>query len=270
MYRYFFWVTVVSCLLAPCIATLIVITVTLELGADTCILVFLSRKSQRGSVSMRRTFETIDTRTEEVIESITEGDKEDVDLAIKAAREAFDHGPWPRLSSKENIKELAALDALDADKLFELGKATEIPFAFSIIRRMFLMKTCPTLAAGCTMLVKPAEQSPLFALYLAHLAKLAGIPDGVINVVTGFGETVGAAISFHMDIDCVSFMGSTEIGRVVMQEVATSNLKALVLPVQSVSTAKVMDHSQEVHDSSNGESVSSFSQTRFDMAGSTG
>ncbi|GKC72605.1 aldehyde dehydrogenase family 2 member C4-like protein [Tanacetum coccineum] len=172
--------------------------------------------------------------------------------------------------AEENIKELAALDALDAGKLFELGKAAEIPFAFNVLRYyagaadkihgktlrmanqlqrhmlhesigvvghiipwnfpigMFLMKTSPTLAAGCIVLVKPAEQSPLFALYLAQLAKLAGIPDGVINVVTGF-KTAGAAISSHMDIDYVSFMGSTEIGRVVMQAAITSNLKAVSL-----------------------------------------
>ncbi|GJX87021.1 aldehyde dehydrogenase family 2 member C4-like protein [Tanacetum coccineum] len=202
---------------------------------------------------------TIDPRTEEVIANIAEGDKEDVDLDVKAAREAFDHGPWPRLSgsergrimmkflqlAEENIKELVALDALDADKLFELGKATEIPFAFSVLRYytsvvghiipgnfpigMFLMKTSLALAAGCTMLVKPAEQSPLSALYLAHLAKLAGIPDGVINVVIEFGETAGAAIGSHMDIDCVSFTGSTEIGRVVMQAAVISNLKAVSL-----------------------------------------
>nr|GEZ28838.1 aldehyde dehydrogenase family 2 member C4-like [Tanacetum cinerariifolium] len=106
---------------------------------------------------------------------------------------------------------------------------------------MFLMKTSPALAAGCTMLVKPAEQSPLSALYLAHLAKLAGIPDGVINVVTGFGETAGAAISSHMDIDCVSFTGSTEIGRVVMQAAATSNLKAVSLELGGKAPLIVFD-----------------------------
>ncbi|PWA90821.1 aldehyde/histidinol dehydrogenase [Artemisia annua] len=244
-----------------------------------------------------KTFETIDPRTEEVIANIAEGDKEDVDLAVKAAREAFDHGPWPRMSGsergrimmkflqlvEENIEELAALDSLDAGKLFELGKAAEIPFAFSVLRYyagaadkihgktlrmanqlqghtlhepvgvvghiipwnfpigMFLMKTSPALAAGCTMLVKPAEQSPLSALYLAHLAKLAGIPDGVINVVTGFGETAGAAISSHMDIDCVSFTGSTEVGRVVMQAAATSNLKAVSLELGGKAPLIVFD-----------------------------
>nr|GEX48031.1 aldehyde/histidinol dehydrogenase [Tanacetum cinerariifolium] len=102
-----------------------------------------------------------------------------------------------------------------------------IPWNFPI--GMFLMRTSPALAAGCTMFVKPAEQSSFSALYLAHLAKLAGIPDGLINVVTGFGETAGAATRSHMDIDYVSFTGSTEIGRVVIQAAATSNLKAVSL-----------------------------------------
>ncbi|KAG8367411.1 hypothetical protein BUALT_Bualt16G0069100 [Buddleja alternifolia] len=102
-----------------------------------------------------------------------------------------------------------------------------IPWNFP--SQMFVMKVGPALAAGCTMLVKPAEQTPLSALYYAHLAKLAGIPDGVLNVVTGYGYSAGAAISSHMDIDKVSFTGSTEIGRLVMQAAATSNLKSVSL-----------------------------------------
>ncbi|XP_058111163.1 aldehyde dehydrogenase family 2 member C4-like isoform X1 [Magnolia sinica] len=94
---------------------------------------------------------------------------------------------------------------------------------------MFFLKVSPALAAGCTIIIKPAEQTPLSALYYAHLAKLAGIPDGVLNVITGFGHTAGAAISSHMDIDKVSFTGSTEVGRLVMQASASSNLKPVSL-----------------------------------------
>ncbi|XP_059634975.1 aldehyde dehydrogenase family 2 member C4-like [Cornus florida] len=232
-----------------------------------------------------KTFETIDPRTGEVIARIAEGDKEDVDLAVKAARDAFDHGPWPRLSGyargrimmkfadliDENVQELAILDTIDAGKLFDSGKTVDIPSAAGTLRYyagaadkihgetlkmsrelqaytllepigvvghiipwnfpslMFFMKVSPALAAGCTMVVKPAEQTPLSALYYAHLAKLAGIPDGVINVITGFGHAAGAAISSHMDIDKVSFTGSTEVGRLVMQAAATSNLKSVSL-----------------------------------------
>jgi coniferyl-aldehyde dehydrogenase len=77
-----------------------------------------------------------------------------------------------------------------------------IPWNFPSL--MFFLKISPALAAGCTVVVKPAEQTPLSALYYASLAKQAGIPDGVINVVPGFGPTAGAAIASHMDVDSVS------------------------------------------------------------------
>lgn len=114
-----------------------------------------------------------------------------------------------------------------------------IPWNFP--SQMFAMKVGPALAAGCTMVVKPAEQTPLSALYYAHLAKLAGIPDGVLNVVTGFGQTAGAAISSHMDIDMVSFTGSTEVGRLVMQAAATSNLKPVCLELGGKSPILIFD-----------------------------
>ncbi|KAJ4708414.1 Aldehyde dehydrogenase family 2 member like [Melia azedarach] len=244
-----------------------------------------------------KTFETIDPRTGEVIARVAEGDKEDVDLAVKAARQAFDHGPWPRLSGSErgrimmkfadlideNLEELAVLEAIDAGKLFSLAKVIDIPGAGETLRyyagaadkirgevlkmsrqlqgytlrepigvvghiipwnfptSMFFMKVSPALAAGCTMLVKPAEQTPLTALYYAHLAKLAGIPDGVLNVVTGFGPTAGAAIASHMDIDKVSFTGSTDVGRLVMQAAAASNLKSVSLELGGKSPLLIFD-----------------------------
>lgn len=178
------------------------------------------------------TFETIDPRNEEVIARIAEGDKADIDLAVKAAREAFDNGPWPRLSPMErrnimlkfadliieNAEEIAALDAMDAGKLFAAGKTIDVPSAAQFMRyyagaadkihgttlkmsrdiqgytllepigvvghiipwnfptQMFVMKVGPALAAGCTMVVKPAEQTPLSALYYAQLAKQVRFP----------------------------------------------------------------------------------------------
>ncbi|KAH1235957.1 Aldehyde dehydrogenase family 2 member C4 [Glycine max] len=228
-----------------------------------------------------KTFETIDPRTGDVIARISEGDKEDIDIAVKAARHAFDNGPWPRLPGserarillkwaeiiEENAEELAALDAIDAGKLYHMCRNVEVPAAANTLRyyagaadkihgevlkmsrefhaytlleplgvvghitpwnfpnTMFYIKVAPSLAAGCTMVLKPAEQTPLSALFSAHLAKLAGIPDGVINVVPGFGPTAGAALSSHMDVDKVSFTGSTQTGRVIMQAAAKSNLK---------------------------------------------
>ncbi|KAG1346269.1 aldehyde dehydrogenase family 2 member C4 [Cocos nucifera] len=244
-----------------------------------------------------KTFETRDPRTGEVIARIAEGDKADVDLAVEAARQAFDHGKWPRMSGYErgrimmkladlieqNTEELAILDSLDAGKLFTLGKLIDIPGTAHHLRyyagaadkihgetlkmsrefqgytlkepigvvghiipwnfpsTMFFFKVSPALAAGCTMVVKPAEQSPLSALYHAHLAKEAGIPDGVLNVVTGFGPTAGAAISSHMDVDKVSFTGSPEVGRLVMEAAAKSNLKSVSLELGGKSPLIIFD-----------------------------
>ncbi|MED6114336.1 Aldehyde dehydrogenase 2 member C4 [Stylosanthes scabra] len=242
-------------------------------------------------------FETIDPRTGEVIVKISEGRKEDIDVAVQAARHAFDNGPWPRMSGaerarimmkwadliEENLEELAALDAIDAGKLFHLVKVLDIPAVASAIRyyagaadkihgevlkasrefhaytlmepigvvghiipwnfpsTMFAAKVSPSLAAGCTMVLKPAEQTPLSALFYAHLAKQAGIPDGVLNVVPGFGPTAGAAISSHMDIDKVSFTGSTDVGRAIMHAAASSNLKPVSLELGGKSPLVIFD-----------------------------
>ncbi|PSS15605.1 Aldehyde dehydrogenase family 2 member like [Actinidia chinensis var. chinensis] len=105
----------------------------------------------------------------------------------------------------------------------------------------FFLKVAPALAAGCTMVVKPAEQTPLSALYCGHLAKQAGVPDGVLNVITGFGPTAGAAICSHMDVDKVSFTGSTEVGRLVMQAAAMSNLKPVSLELGGKSPLIIFD-----------------------------
>ncbi|CAL9189117.1 unnamed protein product [Musa hybrid cultivar] len=244
-----------------------------------------------------KTFETRDPRTGGVIADIAAGDKEDVDLAVNAAREAFDHGKWPRMSGFErgrimmkyadlidqHAEELAALECLDAGKLFLLNKILDVPGASNMVRYyagaadkihgetlkmsgefqgytlrepigvvghiipwnfptiMFFFKVAPALAAGCTMIVKPAEQTPLTALYYAHLAKQAGIPDGVLNVVTGFGHTAGAAITAHMDVDKVSFTGSTEVGRLVMEAAARSNLKSVSLELGGKSPVIIFD-----------------------------
>ncbi|GFY96322.1 aldehyde dehydrogenase 2C4 [Actinidia rufa] len=183
----------------------------------------------------------------------------------------------------ENVEELAAIDTVDAGKLFSLGKAMDIPRAAEHLRyyagaadkihgetlkmskelqgytlrepvgvvghiipwnfptSIFFMKVAPSLAAGCTMVVKPAEQTPLSALYYGHLAKQAGVPDGVLNVITGFGPTAGAAICSHMDVDEVSFTGSTEVGRLVMQAAAMSNLKPVSLELGGKSPVIIFD-----------------------------
>ncbi|KAK8595619.1 hypothetical protein V6N13_000324 [Hibiscus sabdariffa] len=244
-----------------------------------------------------KTFDTFDPRTGEVIAKVSLGDAEDVDLAVKAARHAFDYGPWPRMSGsergmimmkfadliQENSEEIAALDAVNGGKLFIMCKVIDIGTASRTLRyyagaadkihgtvlklskgfqgytlkepigvvgsiipwnfptAMFFMKTGPALTAGCTIILKPAEQTPLSALYYAHLAKLAGVPDGVLNVVNGYGCTTGAAISSHMDIDKVTFTGSTEVGRKIMMAAATSNLKPVSLELGGKSPLLIFD-----------------------------
>tara|TARA_R110002050_G_scaffold209283_1_gene345365 strand:- start:1903 stop:3078 length:1176 start_codon:yes stop_codon:yes gene_type:complete len=86
-------------------------------------------------------------------------------------------------------------------------------------------KLAPALISGNSVILKPAEQSPMTALKLAELAKEAGLPDGVLNVVTGYGDVVGKALGLHMDVDCVAFTGSTAVGKLFMSYSAQSNMK---------------------------------------------
>jgi phenylacetaldehyde dehydrogenase len=93
---------------------------------------------------------------------------------------------------------------------------------------MAAWKLAPALAAGCTVVLKPAEQTPLTALRLGELIQEAGFPDGVVNIVTGFGETAGAALAAHPDVDKVAFTGSTEVGKIILKA-AAGNLKKVSL-----------------------------------------
>ncbi|MFG1416479.1 aldehyde dehydrogenase [Xanthobacter sp. V0B-10] len=98
-----------------------------------------------------------------------------------------------------------------------------VPWNFPL--DMATWKASAALAAGNSVVLKPAEQSPLSALRLAELAAEAGVPDGVLNVVPGFGATAGKALGLHMDVDCLAFTGSTEVGKLFMQYSGQSNLK---------------------------------------------
>lgn len=232
-----------------------------------------------------KTFETPNPSTGEVLASVAEADKEDVDRAVAAAREAFENSPWSRMSARErgrlihrfaqlvreNAQELATLDTLDNGKpIFEtthvdlplvidcleyyagwadkiegdtipvngqflnyvlrepVGVCAQIiPWNFPLL--MAAWKLGPALATGCTVVLKPAEQTPLSALRLGELICEAGFPPGVVNILPGFGETAGHALASHMDVDKVAFTGSTEVGRLVMQAAARSNLKKVTL-----------------------------------------
>ncbi|VVC41640.1 Hypothetical protein CINCED_3A010432 [Cinara cedri] len=114
-----------------------------------------------------------------------------------------------------------------------------IPWNYPIL--MMAWKLGPALATGCTIILKPAEQTPLTALHVAALTKKAGFPDGVINVVPGYGPTAGHAISSHPDINKVAFTGSTEVGKLIMVEAAKSNLKRVSLELGGKSPLVVFD-----------------------------
>ena len=105
---------------------------------------------------------------------------------------------------------------------------------------MLAWKWGPALAAGCCIVLKPAELTPLSALYMGHLAREAGLPPGVVNIVPGYGATAGAALTSHMQVDKVAFTGSTLTGRLVMAAAANSNLKRVSLELGGKSPLVVM------------------------------
>src|SRR5277367_2870900 len=230
-----------------------------------------------------KTFETINPANEEVLALAAEGDKADVDEAVKVARKAFEEGKWPNLGPhqraryllkiadliEKNADELATLETLNNGMAISLargmvagavdtfryyaGWSTKIygetnpsdPSMFNYTLRepvgvcgqiipwngpiaMFAWKIAPALACGNVCVLKPAEQTPLTALRLGELVLEAGIPEGVVNIITGFGETAGAAIASHPDIDKVAFTGSTEVGKLILQASA-GNLKRVSL-----------------------------------------
>ncbi|MCH2114236.1 MAG: aldehyde dehydrogenase family protein [Pirellulales bacterium] len=221
-------------------------------------------------------FETIHPATEEVIAQVAEGDKEDIDLAVDAARGQFDGGEWSRLDARErgqlmfkladlleeHADELAALETLDNGKPVKDARAADIPLVIDCIRYyagwadkiqgdtipirgdyfcytqrepvgvvgqiipwnfpalMVAWKWGPALAAGCTIVMKPAEQTPLSCLRMARLAQQAGIPDGVINVVPGYGPTAGAALVRHPGVDKIAFTGELATAKIIQREAA--------------------------------------------------
>lgn len=118
-----------------------------------------------------------------------------------------------------------------------VGQITPWNFPFMMVS----WKWGPALATGNVIVFKPAEQTPLSALYAASLIKEAGFPPGVINVIPGFGPTAGAAISEHQDIRKVAFTGSTEVGKIISSAAAKSNLKKVSLELGGKSPLVIFD-----------------------------
>ncbi|CAN6448668.1 unnamed protein product [Victoria cruziana] len=102
-----------------------------------------------------------------------------------------------------------------------------IPWNFPLL--MYAWKVGPALACGNSIVLKTAEQTPLSALYVSKLLLEAGLPPGVLNVISGFGPTAGAALASHMDVDKIAFTGSTTTGQIVLELAAKSNLKSVTL-----------------------------------------
>ena len=119
-----------------------------------------------------------------------------------------------------------------------------LPWNFPLM--MMMGKVAPALAAGCSVVVKPAEQTSLSALWVAELGKRAGLPDGVLNVVTGFGPDVGEPLGRHPDVDMLSFTGSTEVGRLFLRYAADSNLKKVVLECGGKNPCIVLDDAEDL------------------------
>lgn len=224
-------------------------------------------------------FETLDPSSEERLATVAAATAEDVDLAVKAARQAFDDGPWPMMSGaaravvlrriaqgiRDRQQELAELEvrdngkplpealwdigdtagcfdfyadlaedldghaeqsvALADDRFHSVARKEPVGVAGAIIPWNFPMlmaswKVAPALAAGCCMVLKPSELTPLTALELARIADKAGLPAGVLNVVTGMGPDAGAPLAEHPGIDKLAFTGSVPTGSRIMQAAA--------------------------------------------------
>lgn len=232
------------------------------------------------------TFETVDPSSSRVLARVPRGAAADAALAVQAARDAFDSGPWRHQMSpsersrllwrladliEQHADEFAQLDSLDNGKPYSAALADDVPLAVEHLRYyagwvtkiegatipvnersmfnytlrepigvcglivpwnypllMATWKFAPALAAGNCVILKPAEQTPLSALYLARLVAEAGFPPGVFNVVTGFGEEAGAALVDHPGVDKIGFTGSTEVARKIVRA-SVGNLKRVSL-----------------------------------------
>jgi len=247
-----------------------------------------------------KTFATYNPATGEVLANVAAGDNEDINRAVKAARAAFETGPWSKISPSErgrllwkladllekHTEEFAQLESLDNGKPLKVARAADVPLAVDHFRYyagwatkiegntislglakqgkfhaytvrepvgvagqiipwnfpllMAAWKLAPALSVGCTVILKPAEQTPLTAIRLGELIMEAGFPEGVVNIVPGFGETAGAALSAHPDVDKIAFTGSTEVGKLILQA-AAGNLKKVSLELGGKSPNIILD-----------------------------
>ncbi|RFU28415.1 hypothetical protein B7463_g7914, partial [Scytalidium lignicola] len=172
---------------------------------------------------------TINPATEQEITKVSAAGPEDVDIAVKAARKAFKHPSWRKLpgtSRGELLLKLASLVEENSHTLATIETWDNGKWNFPLA--MAAWKLGPALACGNTIVMKPAEQTPLSILFLATLIVKAGFPPGVVNILNGYGRTAGAALASHPQIDKIAFTGSTQTGREIMK-MAAVNLKNITL-----------------------------------------
>ena len=242
-----------------------------------------------------KTFPTINPSTGELLAQISDALTEDVDLAVQAARKAFDHGPWRRYTGsqrgkallkladliEDHVDELTYLETIDngkpysqarfdvtetaklvryfggfADKIHGSQIPIEGPYLCYVRKEpvgvcgqivpwnfpfsMFFWKVAPALAAGCCVVIKPAEATPLTALFSGFLFNEAGFPNGVINILAGYGATCGSPLTQHALVDKVAFTGSTAVGLHIMRTCHVNNLKRVALELGGKSASIVL------------------------------
>jgi phenylacetaldehyde dehydrogenase len=247
-----------------------------------------------------KTFASYNPATGQVLANVAEGDREDIDRAVKAARAAFESGPWARMAPagrgkliwkladliEQHLEEFAQLESLDNGKPLKIARVADLPLVIETLRYyagwatkvegntipltlqspskylaytvrepvgvvgqiipwnfpllMAAWKLGPALATGCAIVLKPAEQTPLTALLLGEMVQEAGFPEGVVNIVAGYGDTAGAALAAHPDVDKVAFTGSTEVGKLIIQA-AAGNLKKVSLELGGKSPNIIME-----------------------------
>lgn len=260
---------------------------------------FVDGKFRKGKGPM---METVNPATGKVITKISTAGAEDVDFAVKKAREAFERGEWSRAHPSERKDvlirlcklitrrkhEFAVMESLDSgkpvrdcalidipetihtikwhaeliDKIYDqtapagddaismivrepIGVvAAVLPWNFPLL--MMAWKIGPALAAGNSVIVKPAEQTSLTALRLAEVAHMAGVPRGVLQVLPGDGPSVGEPLGLHLGIDMISFTGSTETGKLFLRYAANSNMKEVTLECGGKNPAVVLEDAENL------------------------
>ncbi len=223
------------------------------------------------------TFPVVDPTSGKEIAFVAKGEQRDVDAAVKAARKAFDSGPWPIMKPssrarvllkladllEQHATEIADIESVNSGRTVPNTRAFDVDLSVDYLRYMAgwatkihgetytpsvpyvpdtdffsytlrepvgvvgaitpwnvplcqaIWKIAPVLATGCTMVLKPAEQTPLTVIRFSELLNEAGVPPGVVNIVTGMGHSAGAALVEHPDVNKISFTGSTEIGQII-------------------------------------------------------